>query len=73
MLAIGSRKPATIGISQVAVGLPGRSARAFLRGAYGLDGASAEKAIRTSHVTAIVATLLGAIAILAALAAIVLA
>jgi hypothetical protein len=73
MLGIGSGAHAALGVTQLAAGLPGRSARAFLRGAYGLDGASAQKAVRTSHVTAFIVTLLGAIAILAAIAALVLA
>jgi hypothetical protein len=64
---------ATLGVSRLAAGLPGRSARAFLQGAYGLDGTSAQKAIRTSHVTALVVTLLGALAILAAVFALALA
>jgi len=73
VLGIRGGLHSAFGVSQLAVGLPGRSARAFLRGAYGLDGASAARAIRTSHVTAIVVTLLGAIAILAAIAALALA
>jgi hypothetical protein len=44
-----------------------------LWGAYGLEGATAQKAVRTSHVTAVVVTLLGAVAILTAIAALVLA
>lgn len=59
---------AALGVTQLAIGLPSRSARAFLRGAYGLDGASASKALHTSHVTAIVATTLGALLILAGIA-----
>jgi hypothetical protein len=73
MLGIRSGAYAALGVSQLALGLPGRSARAFLRGAYGLEGASAEKAVRTSHVTAVVVTLFGAVAILTAVAALVLA
>jgi len=56
---------AALGVTQLAVGLPARSARAFLRGAYGLDGAGASKALGTSHVAAIIATTVGAILILA--------
>jgi hypothetical protein len=73
ILGIRDGAQAAIGVPQFATGLPGRSARAFLRGAYGLDGASAQKAIRTSHITAVVVTILGAIAILSAIAAIALA
>jgi hypothetical protein len=61
---------AALGVTQLAVGLPTRSARAFLHGAYGLDGDGASRAMRTSHVTAIVATTLGAILILAGIAGI---
>jgi hypothetical protein len=57
-----------LGVTQLAVGLPGRSARAFMRGAYGLDGVGAAKAIRTSNLTAVAVTLLGAFAILGAIA-----
>jgi hypothetical protein len=64
---------AALGVTQLATGLPGRSARAFLRGAYGLDGGAAARAIRLSHLAAIVVTILGAFAILAAIAAIALA
>jgi hypothetical protein len=69
---LGAREgaAAALGVSVLATGLPGRSARAFLRGAYGLDGATAAKAIRLSHATAIVATLVGALAVLGGLAAI---
>jgi hypothetical protein len=73
VLGIKKGLHASFGVSQLAVGLPGRSGRAFLRGAYGLDGASASRAIRASHVTAIVVTLVGAAAILVAIAAIALA
>jgi hypothetical protein len=73
VLGLRNGAQAALGVSQLAVGLPVRSARAFLRGAYGLDGESAQKAIRTSHVAAVVVTLLGAIAILAAIAALALA
>jgi hypothetical protein len=73
MLGIRGGAHAALGVSRLALGLPGRSARAFLWGAYGLEGASAQKAVRTSHVTAVVVTLLGAVAILTAIAALVLA
>jgi hypothetical protein len=61
---------AALGVPHLAVGLPGRSARAFLLGAYGLDGASASVALRTSHVTAVIATALGAILVLAGIASV---
>ncbi len=56
-------------IAGLGMGLPGRSARAFLRGCYRLDGKSAEPALRASYLTAGIATAVGAIAVIAALAA----
>jgi hypothetical protein len=52
----------------ILVGLPGRSTKAFLRGCYRLDGASAEPALRASYVAAGIATVVGAIVVVAALA-----
>ncbi|HEX3770887.1 MAG TPA: hypothetical protein VHV30_08495 [Polyangiaceae bacterium] len=63
----GVRKALSIG--SVGVGLPGRSARAFLRGCYRLEGAAAEPALRASYVAAGVATGVGAVAVIGALAA----
>jgi hypothetical protein len=63
----GLRK--ALSIAGLGVGLPGRSARAFLRGCYRLDGKSAEPALRASYVAAGVATAVGAIAVIGALAA----
>jgi hypothetical protein len=61
-----------ISIASVGVGLPGRSARAFLRGCYHLEGAAAAPAMRASWIAAAVATLVGAVAVIAALLAAVL-
>lgn len=58
-----------LSIAGVGVGLPGRSARAFLRGCYRLEGASAGPALRASMIAAVLATIVGVIAILGALAA----
>jgi len=58
---------AALSIPRVGVGLPGRSARAFLRGCYRLEGASAGPALRASYVAASIATLVGALAVIAAL------
>ncbi len=55
------------------VGLPGRCARAFLRGAYHLDGERAARASRSATAVAIVTTLLAAAAILAGALVLVLA
>jgi hypothetical protein len=60
---------AALSIASVAVGLPGRSARAFLRGYYRLEGASAKPALRVSFVAAALATAVGAVAVIAALLA----
>jgi hypothetical protein len=60
---------ASFSIAGIGMGLPGRSARAFLRGCYRLDGKSAEPALRASYVAAAVATGVGAVAVVAALAA----
>ncbi len=70
ILGVAEGAWAALEVTQLAVGLPGRSARAFLRGAYGLEGAGASVAMRASNVTAIVAMTLGALVILAGIAAI---
>jgi hypothetical protein len=56
-------------IAGLGVVLPGRSARAFLRGCYRLDGKAAEPALRASLVAAAVATVVGALAVSVAVAA----
>jgi hypothetical protein len=56
----------------VAVGLPTRSALAFLRGTYRLEGAEAKPALHASYVAAVGATLFCAFAMLAALTFVVL-
>ncbi len=60
---------AALSIASVGVGLPGRSARAFLRGCYGLTEASAGPAMRASYVAAAVATAASTFAVIAALLA----
>jgi hypothetical protein len=60
-------------IGRLGAGLPSRSARAFLRGAYGLYGPRADRAVRVSYYAAIASTLFAAFAILAAVIALVLA
>jgi hypothetical protein len=62
---------AAFGVLALANGLPTRSAKAFLRGAYRLEGARAKRALGASYVTAVVATLVGAVAIIATVIAIV--
>ncbi|MDP9037060.1 MAG: hypothetical protein M3O50_19860 [Myxococcota bacterium] len=56
---------ACLSIPRSGIGLPGRSARAFLRGCYRLEGKPAEPALRASYVAASLATLVGAVAIIA--------
>jgi hypothetical protein len=58
-----------VSIAGVGIGLPGRSARAFLQGCYRLQGHSAQPALRASYAAAIVATAVGAIAVIAGLIA----
>ena len=65
----GGRCAPSLSIAGVGMGLPGRSARAFLRGCYRLEGAAAQPALRASYVAAAVATAVGAIAVIGALVA----
>ena len=64
---------AALGLFSMTVGLPTRSARAFLRGCYQLQGRDADRAVSTSYVAAAVVTLLGAVVIIASAIAVVLA
>lgn len=57
-------------VTTIAIGLPTLSARAFLRGTYRLDGKAAEPALHASYVAAVVATLVGSVAVLAAVVAV---
>jgi hypothetical protein len=63
----GPRKSLSIG--EIGLGLPGRSARAFLRGCYRIEDRNALPALRASYAVAIVATVLGALVVVAALIA----
>jgi hypothetical protein len=56
---------AVLSIAGAGLGLPGRSARAFLRGCYHLDGKSAARALRASYVAAAISTTIGALAVIA--------
>jgi hypothetical protein len=49
----------------VAVGVPGRASRSFLRGTYRLDGGAAKGALSHAYGVAIVATVIGAIFVVA--------
>lgn len=53
-------------VALAAGGVPSRATKAFLRGAYGLDGDRAKHALRTSYLGAAIATLVGAFVVLAA-------
>jgi hypothetical protein len=55
-------------IAGLGIGLPSRSARAFVRGCYHLDGKSADGALRASYVAAVLATAVGAAGAVAAAA-----
>src|SRR5262249_14871078 len=57
---------AAFALAKFAVGLPGRSARAYLKGSHGLEGEHAQKALRTSYIAAAIATIVSAIVLLAA-------
>ena len=70
VVAVKEGLRASLSIAGVGMGLPGRSARAFLRGAYGLQGASAQPALRASYAAAVVATAVGAIAVIGAIVAV---
>jgi hypothetical protein len=63
---------AAMSIPGVGIGLPGRCARAFLRGCYHLEGAAAAPALRASWVAAGVATMVGAVAVVVAILAVIL-
>jgi hypothetical protein len=69
VVAVKEGVRAALSIAAIGVGLPGRSARAFLRGCYRLEGKSAEPALRASYVAAALATAIGAVAVIAALLA----
>lgn len=56
----------SVALVDIAMGLPTRSARGFLRGCYRLEGKSAEPALRASYVAAVVATAVGTVAVIAA-------
>jgi hypothetical protein len=60
---------ASLSVLRAGSGLPTRSARAFLRGCYRLEGEAARPALLASYVAAGVATAVGAVAVIAALLA----
>lgn len=64
ILAVREGFGATAGLVQLGVGLPGRCARALLRGTYRIDGKRADQANGSATVAAVIATLVGAILVL---------
>jgi hypothetical protein len=68
VLATKEGARAAMSIAGVGFGLPGQSARAFLRGCYRLEGDAAAPALRASYLAAAVSTCVGAIAIIAGIA-----
>ncbi len=68
VLAVREGLGAAVSIGGHSVGLPTRSAKAFLRGCYGLEGDAAGPAMRAGHAAAIVVTLVGALLVIAAMA-----
>jgi hypothetical protein len=67
ILALREGASAALSIASAGLGLPGRSARAFLRGCYRLEGKSAAKALRASYAAAAISTTIGALAVIAAI------
>ncbi len=64
----GGVRPA-FGLIGLTSGMPTRATLGFLRGAYGLDGARARKALHVSYAAATVATVVSAALVIAAIAA----
>ncbi|MBV9949859.1 MAG: hypothetical protein JOZ69_23660, partial [Myxococcales bacterium] len=67
LLAVKESRRAALSVIGVGMGLPSRSARAFLRGCYGLEGPAAQPAMRASYVAAAGATSVGAVAVISAI------
>jgi hypothetical protein len=70
---IGIKRGLGAWVSMHLSGVPTRSSRAFLRGCYHLGGKAADSALGTSYVAAVIATVVGALLIVAAGLGIVLA
>jgi hypothetical protein len=69
VVALKEGPRAGLGVVRAGSGLPTRSARAFLRGCYRLEGDAARPALLASYVAAGIATAVGAVAVIAALLA----
>ena len=72
LIALKEGAKNTLEILNLGSGLPTRATKAFLRGCYRLEGARAKNALGTSYVGAALATVIGALFIFAALAALLL-
>jgi hypothetical protein len=68
VVAVREGPAAALSLVTTSVGLPARSARAFLRGCYGLNGDTARPAMRAGQAAAIAVTLVGAALVIAAMA-----
>jgi hypothetical protein len=65
VLAMREGVSAALSLGGTSIGLPSRSARAFLRGSYGLDGEAARPAMRAGMLAAIAVSLIGAVVVVA--------
>jgi hypothetical protein len=72
LVAVKEGAKNTLEILNLGSGLPTRATKAFLRGCYRLEGERAKQALGTSYVGAALATIIGALVIFAALAALLL-
>lgn len=64
IVAVKEGLRASFKVLGAAMGLPTRSARAFLRGAYRLEGTGAEGPLRASYTAAVIATIVATVAVL---------
>jgi len=64
VLAVKEGARAGVQVFKVAVGLPSRSGRAFLKKTYRLEGTEAQRVLLSSYVVAVGATIVGTIALL---------
>jgi hypothetical protein len=72
LVAIKEGARQTLEVLNLGSGLPTRATKAFLRGCYRLEGEPAKRALGTSYVGAAAATIIGALVIFVALAALIL-
>lgn len=72
VFAVTEGARAALSVTSLGAGLPTRATSAFLRGCYRLHGEEARRALGTSYLGAAVATVLGALTVLAAIVALLL-